>query len=203
MKDKVLKIGLDRHGVIDSRPEYFRRLAWDCMVRKHEVHILSGHEEEDTRCRLQKMDFYQGEHYTAIFSIVDHNLRIGTPMEFKKTGHLWWMKSSWWMPDEAWNRSKGDYAREIGLDIHFDDSPEYADWFPNTCSFVQVMPKGGMNALRDNGKLMCDVMCRRIPDLRPNRFENTKAFVAQLAEYTPLRQELEILLGSVGSDCHI
>ena len=43
MTDKVqLKIGLDYHGVVNVRPEYFAAFAREAFRRGHEVHIITG-----------------------------------------------------------------------------------------------------------------------------------------------------------------
>ena len=47
-------------------------------------------------------------------------------------------KPGWWMDDETWNRSKGDYAQAFNLDLHFEDTLAYAPWFSSGCAFVHV-----------------------------------------------------------------
>ena len=48
--------------------------------------------------------------------------------------------NGFWMEDDIWNSSKGLYAREVGLDIHFDDSKIYLKYFPDNCTYIVVPP---------------------------------------------------------------
>jgi len=42
------------------------------------------------------------------------------------------------MSERDWIMTKGLYAARIGLDVHFEDSLEYAPWFPPSCTFLHV-----------------------------------------------------------------
>ena len=44
----------------------------------------------------------------------------------------------WWMDPAIWDLTKGDYAKQVRLDIHFDDESKYAPHFPKTCTFIRV-----------------------------------------------------------------
>ena len=121
---KKLKIGLDIHGVIDLYPKEFAWLS-GCWERNgHEVHIITGQEWSD--CEEVCSNIRHVKH----FSIVDYHKSIGTAMVLGKDG--------WWMSDEDWVKSKGEYARNEGLDIHFDDTVEYFKWFPEDCLGICV-----------------------------------------------------------------
>lgn len=122
-----MKVGLDIHEVIDKFPEIFIPLTEKWVNRGDEVHILTGQSLDEVKSNLQDI------HYTHFFSIVDHHKKIGTSM---------WNDDprgkGWWMDRDVWMRTKGQYAKGSGLDIHFDDSLEYAEYFPSTCTFVWV-----------------------------------------------------------------
>lgn len=122
-----MKIGLDLHGVVDRFPREFSILTrrWT-KVYGHEVHIVTG---EGWASAVEQVNRLVAT-YTHHFSIVDHHQVARTQMTLKDDG--------WWMPKESWDRSKGDYAKEVGLDIHFEDTLEYAPWFPPSCTFVHV-----------------------------------------------------------------
>lgn len=122
-----MKIGLDIHGVIDRFPLEFAWLSrkW-VKTHGHEVHIVTGESWETAKAQVEDRNIC----YTQVYSIVDHHRLIGTPMKLDADG--------WWMNAETWNRSKGDYARLVGLDIHFEDSLRYAPWFLNSCTFIHV-----------------------------------------------------------------
>lgn len=122
-----MRIGLDLHGVIDRFPEEFALLTrrW-VRVYGHEVHVVTGSPWAVAQSQVDRCSIC----YTHRFSIVDYHRTIGTPMAEKENG--------WWMEQDVWNRTKGDYAERVGLGIHFEDSLEYAAWFPKTCTFVHV-----------------------------------------------------------------
>ena len=42
----------------------------------------------------------------------------------------------------TWDRSKGDYCHETGVQIHFDNDLQYAKWFPEICTFIWVQEHG-------------------------------------------------------------
>ena len=132
---KKLKIGLDVHGVIDLYPKHFAWLSGQWKKAGHEVYILTGQEWEETEelCKNIK--------YSHHFSIVDLHKELGTKMwrGVGKDG-----KEGWWMEDGAWEVSKGAYARNVGLDIHFDDTVAYFKWFPEDCTCIYV-PKVGFD----------------------------------------------------------
>lgn len=121
-----MKIGLDIHGVIDKYPKIFARLSKRLWKKGHQIHIITGESWETAKETVNKA----GIVYTHHFSIVDYHLRSGTKMEHKDNG--------WWMDRNVWVRSKGDYIHRKGIEIHFDDSYEYAEYCPDTCVFVLV-----------------------------------------------------------------
>jgi hypothetical protein len=96
------------------------------MFQHHEVYIVTGEGWDSAKPQVEG----RGIVYTHSFSIVDHHRTIGTPMEQKDSG--------WWMSKETWDRTKGDYAARVGLDIHFEDTLAYAPWFPSRCAFIHV-----------------------------------------------------------------
>jgi len=125
-----VKIGLDIHGVIDRFPKEFSLLTRRWVEDYgHEVHVVTGESWATAKPQVDAVSLS----YTHHFSIVDHHRDIGTPMTNTVVG-----QPGWWMDEETWNRSKGDYATRVGLDIHFEDSLEYAAWFPPSCTFVHA-----------------------------------------------------------------
>ena len=122
-----MKIGLDVHGVIDRFPAEFALLTKRWLDGLgHEVHIVTGSPWDGAEPQVKKMGIQFSHH----FSIVDHHRGVGTIMTNKESG--------WWMEQETWNRSKGDYAKTVDLDIHFEDTLAYAPWFPSSCTFIHV-----------------------------------------------------------------
>jgi hypothetical protein len=127
-----MKIGLDIHGCIDRYPFLFKKLTEKWAEDGHRIHILTGQEWSKAWRDVKKA----GVIFHEYFSIVDNHKKIGTKMWKDEKG-------TWWMDDRIWVTSKGNYAEAWGLKLHFDDSPEYAPYFPNDCTFIRV-PKYSM-----------------------------------------------------------
>lgn len=127
MKTNNLHIGLDVHGVINQYPYIFKQFSLILRENGCRVSIITGQEWEKVGPEVDKLGIF----YTDHFSIVDYHRNLGTKM---------WQsdKGTWWMEDTDWVRSKGDYIFREKVDIHFDDSWEYANYVPNFCTFVLV-----------------------------------------------------------------
>jgi hypothetical protein len=124
-----MKIGLDVHKVIDKYPRLFSLATHKWLDLGWEIHIVTGQERSVVEPELHGLNVV----FTHFFSIVDYHLEVGTEMwDDDPRG------SGWWMHKEDWLPSKGRYARQAGLDVHYDDSIEYAQFFPDTCTFIWV-----------------------------------------------------------------
>ena len=122
-----MKIGFDIHGVIDTYPIVFSSFSRKLKEEGHEIHIITGRPQKECEQRVRDA----GVVFDHFFSIVDHHLSRKEPSMFQKDG-------TWWMDNQVWIRTKGDYAEYTGLDVHLDDSPEYLPFFPETCSTILV-----------------------------------------------------------------
>ena len=121
------KVGLDIHGVIDTYPDLFSYISERLIRCKWEVHIITGQEKEKALPQVLEAKVS----YTHFYSIVDYHREQGT--------HMWQdEKGTWWMGPDYWLSSKGDYCKREEIDVHFDDSVEYAQFMPETCNFVLV-----------------------------------------------------------------
>ena len=121
-----MKIGIDFHGVIDRYPDLFSEHSRVWIAKGYEVHIITGREWDIAGPKVDKLNVSHTHHY----SIVDFHQRNGTVMEKRK--------NSWWMDEEVWQRSKGEYCSRQSIDVHFDNDLNYARYFPPTCRFVWV-----------------------------------------------------------------
>ena len=117
-----MKLGLDIHGVIDSRPEFFSALTKALIGAGWEIHIMTGGSIKEGTVIQELMDC--GVSYTHILSIYDHLKEIGA-----KTNSELGIASRYPFPDETWNTVKAQYCVENGIDMHIDDMPEYLEHF--------------------------------------------------------------------------
>ena len=122
-----MKIGIDVHGVIDKYPVQFSHMTTAWLSKGYEVHIITGQPLDDVMSILVDANIY----YSHFYSIVECHM--------VKDTHMWKDDNdTWWMAGDIWTPAKGKYAEEVGLDIHFDDSRSYCDYFPRDCSYVNV-----------------------------------------------------------------
>jgi len=131
-----MNVGIDVHGVIDLYPSAFKIITANLVKDFHGVHIITGQEWEKIKPMIDDL----GIQYTHHFSIVDYHRNKGTKMWKDKKG-------TFWMDEMEWVRSKGDYIHRENIDIHFDDTWEYANFIPNTCTFILV-PKKNFHAFQ-------------------------------------------------------
>lgn len=130
-----MKIGVDVHGLLDDPKisPFFAKLSLLLVCSGHEVHIITGAENGPT---LQKELTEANMTWTHLFSVTDYHKAIGTPIDRDEHGRPW-------MSVDLWNAAKGQYCREHNIDMHFDDSAEYHEWF--TTPYCRVVPTGGKN----------------------------------------------------------
>jgi len=124
-----MKIGLDVHNVITLYPDIFSLLSKKWTNDGHEIHIVTGQSWDEVKEEVDKA----GVKYDHHFSIVDYHKNIGTEMKQDENGR-------WWMDSGIWVRSKGEYIRREGINLHFDDSLEYAKYVPEDTTYV-IVPK--------------------------------------------------------------
>jgi len=114
-----MKFGFDLHGVVDERPKLFSALAQALIDAGHEVHLITGkRDDKSLRDELIQLEFP----FTHVFSITSYHEEIGTAMTYDEARNPH-------MDGYVWDRTKGDYARRVELDILFDDSDTYALFF--------------------------------------------------------------------------
>lgn len=114
-----LKIGIDIHGVATDAQEFFAAFTKTMVDAGHEVHIITGPRvTEKLKQELKDLNLS----FTHVFSITDHHLALGTPIEFDAKGNPF-------MEDYLWDRTKADYCQQMGIHLHIDDSDAYNYFF--------------------------------------------------------------------------
>lgn len=117
------KIGLDYHGVIDTYPEIFVPLALSILRSGGEVHIITGKPWTDT-FNQTLLAYNHGEkwwtHYFSIDDYLQNHKRL--PYTTDARGDRWYDLA-------AWNSAKGEYCKDQQINLHFDDSDVYCNFF--------------------------------------------------------------------------
>ncbi len=138
MTDKVqLKIGLDYHGVVNVRPEYFAAFAREALRRGHEVHIITGGPYKVVEEQLKKQHIV----YTRIFAILDYYDARGEVTYFEN--------GEYHIPDKLWDSAKAEYCSAEGINMHIDDSREYIKWFTTPYCHYE---NSGEECITENGR---------------------------------------------------
>lgn len=122
-----MRLGLDIHGVLDKYPEKMIKLAQETMANGGRVYIITGPPGELARkelIALMTTHMISKPFWNQIFSIVDYIKEKKIPNYTDINGHVWALR------EHDWNAVKGSIAKEIALDLHIDDSPQYAEYFP-------------------------------------------------------------------------
>lgn len=114
-----MKLGLDYHGVIDRHPELFAMMAKNVIADGGEVHIITGMKEDEALIASLKE---KGIEYTDIFSITDQLI-------FEEHGYALNEKGGMVFHEKLWNSTKGDYCKLCQIDVHFDDTIAYEEYF--------------------------------------------------------------------------
>ena len=120
-----MHIGLDIHGVIDSCPGFFSLLTHSMKSSGNTITILTGAQIKPKL--IEELKSYNIV-WDNLFSISDYHIGIGTPMKFKDSDNPV-------IDDELWNRTKGEWCDENGVDIMIDDTERYKPFFKK-CKFV-------------------------------------------------------------------
>jgi len=115
----MLRIGLDIHGTIDTKPKFFAIFSKRVISNNGEIHIITG-SRQTPEIEQQLKDL--GIQYTHFFSIADYLLSQGKEV-------FWKTPNDPFFSDADWNIAKANYCDRNQIDIHFDDSLEYGKYF--------------------------------------------------------------------------
>lgn len=130
----IIKIGIDIHGMIDNNPDFFATLTTTLVENGHQVFIMTG--SEITQALIAELRGY-GIMWTHLFSIADY-------YKNKPDVQMWRDEQGRpWVDKVLWNKAKGQYAAEQGLDLVLDDSQEYAEYFTTSFAFCTIVNKSG------------------------------------------------------------
>lgn len=137
MSKRVIKIGFDLHGVIDSIPEFFALFTALLVDAGHEVHVITGAKWDEG---IEQFLNDNGIKWTHKFSITDFHIEAGTPMRYDPNPQNPWIDTGDKEQDNVlWDRTKADYCAKHHIDLHLDDTMRYNDYF--TTPFARVWTK--------------------------------------------------------------
>lgn len=124
---KIFKLGLDLHGVSDTAVDFFSLITKLLVENNHEVHLMTGsHRGERLDQQLKDAKIT----YTHLFSISDYLLDNGNPVRYEGDNP--------WSSDEEWNRAKSIYTKQYKIDLTFDDTEVYGDYFEFPYAFIKI-----------------------------------------------------------------
>ena len=115
-----LKISFDIHGVMDHLPDVFSFLSKVIVENGAELHVITGSPISVAEKELEKLNIT----YTHLFSIPDYHISIGTPSDGIHPKYNIPI-----IPDDLWDRTKGDYCLKHGINLHIDDTIQYNEHF--------------------------------------------------------------------------
>ncbi|MBQ9034383.1 MAG: hypothetical protein IJ099_00275 [Alphaproteobacteria bacterium] len=111
------KIGIDFHGVIHREPEFFKRFVEFAVAKGYEIYIVSGGPRQTI------IDFLAAHKipYHHLWCIIDQP-EINENTTFCADG-------SFRVNDMLWDKAKGEYCQNEGINLHIDDSVVYGKYF--------------------------------------------------------------------------
>lgn len=118
------KLGLDIHGVVDSMPEFFSFLTDSFINNGGEVHIITGG-RWDVEFEKQLNDF--GIKWTHKFSVYDYLKES----DYEVIGKVQFPDGTIQkkFKNEDWDKVKGQYCKDNGINLHIDDTLIYNNFF--------------------------------------------------------------------------
>lgn len=122
-----MRYGIDVHGVADTKKRFFALFTQRAIANGHAVHIITGNMRTP---EIEEELAENGIEYTHFYSVSDKLLEDG------KETH-WTSPNDPWFPANEWNTAKAAYCAEQGIDLHFDDSETYGQYFKTL--FVKVV----------------------------------------------------------------
>ena len=117
-----MKLGIDIHGTLDHNPQLFLDLIkgsnWE------EIHIITGVPITD-KVIEELLGYNDGiQFWDTLVSIEDNLKKTSKPLGINEKGRYIW-------DEDLWDSFKGSYCFNNGIDIHFDDTPRYGQYFNN------------------------------------------------------------------------
>ena len=118
------KLGLDVHGVTDSMPEFFSFLTNAFVSAGGEVHIITGGRwDEEFDKQLADWNIKWTHKFSVYDYLKESDAEVIGKVEFPDGTIQKKFKN------EDWDKVKGQYCLENGIDLHIDDTLIYNNFF--------------------------------------------------------------------------
>lgn len=156
---KLLKLGLDYHGVISDLPNLFSNLAKKAIEENVEIHILTGWPGAQLKEKLKELDIP----FTKIFSVQDYYKEKGM-YKVLPSGELK-------IDDHLWQVSKSIYCKKYQIDFHIDNGMDFLKHFTTPYCFYS---EGHHSCVSNDDKVIDlssepSIVLNRIRDLLANQ----------------------------------
>lgn len=123
-RDDKMRIAFDLHGVIDKYLDLYKQFMKHLKSKNVEIYIVSGPPMQQLAKELEVLELVQGVHYDRMISVVDFLKEYFPEVKWRQD-----YKGNWWTNEDDWWASKDLICREYKIDILFDDSPGYGEYF--------------------------------------------------------------------------
>lgn len=121
-----MKFGFDIHGVLDKHPAIYAAMTQALRAGGHEVYVITGSIHTDEEASKLRTWGIEWDHW---FSVTQYHMDKGDV-------EVEWVDGKPWMDADVWNRTKGDYCRDEGINWMVDDSPVYGKHFDEDNVYV-------------------------------------------------------------------
>lgn len=126
-----MKYGFDFHGVLDHEQDTYRDMAKKFLEEGHDVYLITGTMDCDLlNKQLETAGIIKGVHYNKFFSVSDYLIEQGFECTFIREGNPYFGDI------EEWDAAKGYFCATEGIDMHWDDTKDYEEYFSTPFTLV-------------------------------------------------------------------
>lgn len=126
---RTKRIAFDMHGVLDTFA-HIRQIADMVYLDPYSTMIIISGQMFDKN--MQETLAARGIKFEEYYSITQELLS-------KDSSLITWINGKPYAEDKEWNRAKADICKREGIEILYDDSTEYAEYFEDIpTTYVQI-----------------------------------------------------------------
>jgi hypothetical protein len=128
-----MHFSFDLHGVLDADPVFYKAILQMYVAQGHTVSVMSGPEKKKVLTTLKDLGYIREVHFHHVISILEYLRFCKVTLTTDSDGNVWADYINWWS-------SKGKLCKEFEVDAIYDNSPEYAEFMPDTTRFFLILP---------------------------------------------------------------